>query len=256
MDARGLRETTRRTQTLRVAKPREAVDAKAPPLHAHARMLEALGAGLLLGLLSAPHCALMCGPLAAFASASAGRAEPLRMLEYQGGRLVGYGAVGATCGLFGRGLLSIVPMQAEAVFSVVLALVLLAAAMRAWPKSALVSIGRRPRRASLVGRIGPWIARAPRTPALLGVASALLPCGVLFSGALLAAGTGGAVSGAIAMVGLTLGSGAALVVGSIALGRVELGSGRAAARGWSALLVVGALALLARPLLVSSGSCH
>lgn len=220
-------------------------------------MLEALGAGLLLGLLSAPHCVAMCGPLAAFATVDArGRTGPASMLSYQAGRVGGYGAVGAICGLLGRGVLAVVPLEAEAVFSVALALVLFVAALRAWPRSDLVSLGVRPRRVGLASKLGPWLARVPRSPVLLGTVSAILPCGVLASGALLAAGSGSAASGALAMVGLALGSGVALVVGSIVLGRLDVGASKSAARGWSALLVVGGLVLLVRPLLVSAGSCH
>jgi sulfite exporter TauE/SafE len=228
-------------------------------------VLEALVGGVLLGLASAPHCVAMCGPLTAFAAVDGQRvAQPGRALRYQAGRVIGYGAVGAVAGSLGRGVTSFVPVEAEAVFSFVLALTLAFAALRAWPRtprgSSLVSLSRGPRppswSARLGGALGALFARVPRRPVVLGIASALLPCGVLASGALLAAGSGGALAGSAAMLGLALGSGLALTVGSLVLGRVDLSAHRHAAMALSAVLAIGAVLLVFRPLMATGASCH
>ncbi len=225
-------------------------------------MLEGLLAGTLLGLASAPHCVAMSGPLTAFAAVDARRvATPAATLRYQAGRVLGYGAIGAAAGTLGRGLWSFVPVEAGIVLSWALALTLALAALRLWPRSRLVTIGLRPRPVGVAAKarakVAVLLARLPRRPLLLGLASALLPCGVLASGALLAAGSGGTLAGASVMIGLALGSGIALAVGSVVLGRVDLHHSRLAAMTLSVVLAIGGVALASRPLLVQEGrGCH
>lgn len=227
------------------------------------RVLEGILAGVLLGLSSAPHCIAMCGPLVAFAAVDQKRVvSPSAVLRYQAGRVVGYAVVGTIAGVLGRGITAFLPFEAEAIFSVTLAVTLALAAFRFWPRESLVRLGVRPRTAGLRTRlstaVAAWLGRLPKQPLLLGAASALLPCGVLASGALLAAGSGGAISGASVMVGLAFGSGVALIVGSMVLGRVDLSKSRHAAMALSIVLALGALALASRPLLVASNgaACH
>jgi sulfite exporter TauE/SafE len=226
-----------------------------------ARMFDGLLAGTLLGLASAPHCVAMCGPLTAFAAVDArGVATPGASLRYQAGRALGYAALGGIAGGVGGGLASFLPFEAEGVFSFVLAATLAIAAARFWPRSSLVTLRRRPPSrmgARLGAAAGGLLSRVPRQPLALGIASALLPCGVLASGALLAAGSGGALSGALVMLGLAFGSGASLLAGSVVLGRVDLASNRRAAMAFSILLGIGAVVLASRPFLLGAhGACH
>ncbi|MFW6051691.1 MAG: sulfite exporter TauE/SafE family protein, partial [Myxococcota bacterium] len=59
-----------------------------------------LAAGAAAGLASVPHCAAMCGPLAAYACArGGGRGAPA---WYQLGRTASYGALGALAGGLGH----------------------------------------------------------------------------------------------------------------------------------------------------------
>ncbi|MEM7448692.1 MAG: sulfite exporter TauE/SafE family protein [Myxococcota bacterium] len=103
----------------------------------------AMIAGALAGVLAIPHCAAMCGPLAAFAcrnrdthpGASAYRAPqrsllPSRLLRYQLGRLLGYAAAGAFLGSLGEAAWELVPQGVPTLLSWTFALGLCVAALR------------------------------------------------------------------------------------------------------------------------------
>lgn len=184
--------------------------------------LLALIAGAGAGLASAPHCAAMCGPLAACASAR----RPLAGgLAYQGARLTAYAVAGALAGWgsrFAQELL--LGRTAGAVFSWSVAIALAILAHRLWrgPSERLVRIGNEKRRPSIGDRL---LARMPKHPALLGAMTALLPCGALYAALALAAGGGGPLEGMLTMVSFGLVSG---------LGLVLVGALAARLRGWIA----------------------
>lgn len=230
-------------------------------------VIPALLAGLALGLVTAPHCLGMCGPLAAFAAMPAGgaRASTWRPLRWQLGRLGAYAALGAAAGGIGaQTLRAIAPSWAGLALSIALAIALLVAAVRLWgptfaPRLADVAparLTRRPKGPSLTTRI---LARAPREPLVLGALTALLPCGALWSGVIVAAGAGSVAGGAIAMLGFALSSGAALLFAGAIGARAQ--SSLAFRRSLAAALAVGALITVLRPIpaLVHdepSASCH
>ncbi len=212
-------------------------------------MLEVALAGALAGLVSAPHCALMCGPLGVHAT----RCGSGGLAKYQVARTLSYLGLGLGAGLIGEPLISLLwSTGATLALSLGLALVMLIAAVRVWPRKVkqvapqehqgLVKL--RPR-SSLFTRI---IRRLPKSPALIGACSALLPCGALWGGIALAVATGSPTSGAVLMVFFSLTSG----IGVWASARlVTLKSGVVSpfrARLFSVVLAIGAVVLVWRPL--------
>jgi sulfite exporter TauE/SafE len=221
-------------------------------------LLTGLVAGLAAGGASLPHCAGMCGPLAAATCGTAARG-----LAYQAGRLAGYALLGGAAGAVGGRLLAFAPAAAAQVaLSLTLAAALFWAAARALrgaraaevigpPRSVggtrepaaaggssggVVALGRRPRRPPVTARV---LGRLLDAPFALGLATALLPCGALASGLLVAAGTGGAAAGAAAMLGFAVASAPALVAAAWAVARLRALPDRTRGRG----LRLAALAL-------------
>jgi sulfite exporter TauE/SafE len=213
-------------------------------------LYEIVAAGALAGLSSTPHCAAMCGPLAALACRGADRVSAGRAARYHLGRAAGYAALGSIAGVAGAraigALSSIAGRWGAAAISWAVAAALLIAALRTWrPPARAVAppIRLGARRPDLRGRL---LAILPRGPFALGLATALLPCGALFAALALAAASGGALLGATAMLAF---------VGSSGLGLLAIGAlaGRADRRPWSRRtlavgLAVGAVVLVARPL--------
>ena len=97
-------------------------------------------------------------------------------------------------------------------------------------------------------------------PLALGVLTALLPCGALATGLLIAAGIGAAHGGGLAMAGFALASGPALARASFALERVRHEAGRGGLRLAALALALGAAALVLRPVAGLRGDdvapCH
>lgn len=237
---------------------------------AHRRIvLHALALGLALGVTSAVHCIAMCGPLTAFVALDAdGATDPWRVVRYQLGRFVGYGTLGALLGGLGGTLAGISPPHADAFLSIALGLSLALAAYQLWPRSAspaagLVSVTRAPRGPTFRERISrasaSLLSVTRRAPFALGLATALLPCGVLGAAALLAASTGHALTGAAAMIGVATASALGIGTVGLALGRVRTGRSATLARVMAITLAIGAVVLFVRPTLFVSdvaGSCH
>lgn len=134
---------------------------------------------------------------------------------FQAGRLLGYSALGALAAT-AMDSLAWLTAQSGALRPV---WTLMHAAVLAWGVMLLV-LGRQPVWAGRSGqslwvrlqvRLRPWLARR-EAPFLVGLAWALLPCGLLYSALLVAALSNDAVSGALCMAAFATGSGAALVV--------------------------------------------
>jgi sulfite exporter TauE/SafE len=203
-----------------------------------ASVLAAAFAGLLTGVASLPHCAGMCGPLAAAACAT-----PRRGVAYQLGRIVGYAALGAGAGGVGGRLLANAPaVWARVALTLSLAAALAVAALRAYRaaraadgggvrsqaatsarcagRSAVrpVPLRTRPRRPSVTARL---LGRLLDAPLALGLATALLPCGALAAGVVVAGGTGSPVRGAAAMLGFGVAGAPALWAAAWAVARLR-----------------------------------
>jgi uncharacterized protein len=209
-------------------------------------MTSVLEVALVTGLVGSLHCAAMCGPLAVAGSAGG------RGLAYFAGRLTSYAAVGAVMGLLGQHALCLLPVdQAQ------LVAVALVGAFAVWkalsalrrPRGARpLPLGRR--RQPLLGRV---LARLPRHGFGLGLATGVLPCGMLIPAWTLAMGTGTPHGGAAVMAAFFAGSAPGLLAPMLA-GRLSRGVLARVPRGvqaaaWGTL----ALWILARPLL---GAVH
>ncbi len=172
--------------------------------------LAASVAGAALGVVSAGHCTLMCGPVAVLARA---RSLP----SYFAGRIAAYGALGALAGSFGH-VLAMSPWArwVERGLAVLFALVLLWSARRS-SSAPLVSLGTKPRR-SFVGAV---LARVAEEPLLLGAATALLPCATLLAAVMAAAATGSALAGLLSMLAFSAVTGTVLIGAGGLLARLD-----------------------------------
>lgn len=163
-------------------------------------------------MLGSLHCVGMCGGLIAVAGqdVTSGRQRLLVQASYQGARLLSYVSLGALAGLIGRaidvaGEASGIGKTAAIVAGASMTLGgLLAMLEAAGTRFRLPQLGRLPRSfTALLARPGrPPLMRA----ALLGGASALLPCGFLYAFALAGAATGSPLGGALVMTALWLGN--------------------------------------------------
>ncbi len=162
---------------------------------------------LVMGLAGGPHCIAMCGAACAGIGQAAAPRSTRAITLFQIGRVIGYGAVGALAAatMQGLGWLTVQSAALRPVWTMVhvaavllgLTLVVLAqqpvwldaGARRVWAKvrAATQSMG-------LVAPLG------------LGVAWALLPCGLLYSALMVAALAGSVTGGALVMAVFALGT--------------------------------------------------
>jgi hypothetical protein len=215
-----------------------------------------LGTVLAASLVGSLHCAAMCGGLVAwYAGSQTDRGTSLRShAAYHGGRFATYLTLGAVAGLLGAGL-----DRAGSSLSGLgsLAAVVSFALLLLWGGARLLeaSGARLPQWSGFqraYGRVLARLARLTKWPrplaaGLLGLASALLPCGWLYAFVLVAAGTGSASNGIAVMVAFWLGTvpmllGLGLGLGAL-LGRLRR---NLPLLGASAIVVVGLVGLLGR----------
>jgi uncharacterized protein len=206
-----------------------------------------VGAGVLAGLASAPHCLAMCGPLAAFAS----RGEAAsRAWRYHAGRALAYSSAGAIAGATQGAVLSVLaPEWISLVTAVLLSVALLLSALR------LAGLDREPSAAEpkLVRVSGkrstPFavrlLSRVPKEPFVFGAATVVLPCAALYTGLLIAASAGSAARGAMAMGAFATASSMGLLAASWVARRPMGTTGR---RALAFALAVGAVLTLVRPI--------
>jgi sulfite exporter TauE/SafE len=161
-------------------------------------------------LLGSVHCAGMCGPLVATYAGMPGSQAPWRRRAiahgaYSAGRLAAYLALGAAAGAFGAAIdhaagWAGITRAAAIVSGMLIAL---------WGLHAfLAAVGFRVPRpeapAPLKRTLGVAMRAMAKQPpsaraAILGLASALLPCGWLYAFVVTAGGTGSALGGAVVM---------------------------------------------------------
>lgn len=207
----------------------------------------AILAGAAAGLASLPHCAGMCGPLAAFA----GRDRRSTGL-YLGGRFVSYVALGAFAGAFGATVVGWMERPlAQALLSWTLGAGLALTAWRLWRG------GARP--AKLVTlRTKDEARRATMRAPLLGLMTGFLPCGALAAALLLAAGSGDALTGGLTLLAFASASAPALLGAGVAAGYLRR-AGETPRKLLSVALALGAIVLLLRPIDALRGEpaeCH
>jgi sulfite exporter TauE/SafE len=217
--------------------------------------MTALMSGVFLASLAGSlHCAGMCGGFVALYSCSSTPAQGRswdRHAAYSLGRLVAYLVVGALFGAIGvvvnragdlagvRGVATYVAGGMMVVWGSV-------ALLRAFDLN--IRVVRIP---SVIMRsvAGVYASFAKRTPAqrawLLGLSSALLPCGWLYAFAVLAAGTGGVLPGLMIMLAFWAGTLPAMLVSGVTLQTVSASVGRRIPAVSAAVLIVVGLLWLA-----------
>jgi sulfite exporter TauE/SafE len=224
-----------------------------------------IGTVFLASLLGSPHCAGMCGPLVAF-YAGAGGISWRSHAAYHGGRLLVYLLLGVAAGGLGRALdagaawagLGRAAALIASVYMVVWAMASLARAA-GWRLPSL-RLWRPPQVLRRV--LGGLRAKPPEVRAVsVGLVSALLPCGWLYTFVVSAAGTG-SVAGGAAVMGLFWLGNVPMLLGVGATTAGLLGRGRAWLPVGCALLVlvVGLLGIGQRlqhaAPSAAQGSCH
>lgn len=167
-----------------------------------------------MGLAGGPHCIAMCGAACAGIGQAAGPNRNTAMWTFQGGRVLGYSALGAlaAASMQGLGWLTVQSAALRPVWTLfhvatfVLGLLLLWKAQQpVW----LEQMGRK-----IWGGARALAAGQGRgAPLIIGVLWTFLPCGLLYSALLVAALTGHVTDGAAVMALFALGTSVSMMVG-------------------------------------------
>ena len=194
---------------------------------------------LVMGLAGGPHCIAMCGAACAGIGQAAAPRSTQAISMFQLGRLAGYSALGALAAatMQGLGWLTIQSAALRPVWTMVhvaamlLGLMLLIQARQPlWLETGARRVWARVR----AGTHSMGLAE----PLGLGVAWALMPCGLLYSALLVATLAGSVAGGALVMALFALGSGVSLWLGPWLLLRL----GRGGRDAWG--MRIAGLALL------------
>jgi uncharacterized protein len=186
-------------------------------------MTEGLLSALILGLVSAGHCAGMCGGIvAAFSFPATGSQAMTTQLAFNLGRITTYAALGGIAGgLGGASLLleHVFPIQSALRFLANLMLVALGLYLMGFTRM-LAPIERGGY--AIWRRVQPftamWLpADRPHRALALGVLWGFLPCGLVYSVMVTALASGGAARGALTMLTFGLGTLPALLFASLLL---------------------------------------
>lgn len=195
---------------------------------------------LFMGLVGGPHCVAMCGAACAGIARSAGARSTPALLTFQFSRMLGYAAFGALAagsvqGLAWLGTNTAVVRPLWTMFHVAALLMGLALIWRAqqpaWMEAWAQAVWRRAK--PVLTRMG------TRAPVMLGVAWALMPCGLLYSALLVASLSASAWDGALIMALFSIGTSVSLTLGPWLL--LRLNGARSGA--WGIRLAGVALAL-------------
>ncbi len=179
---------------------------------------------LFMGLVGGPHCVAMCGAACAGISRAAGERSTQALWSFQLSRMVGYSLFGAFAAgsvqglaLLGTNTIAIRPvwtMFHAAAF--LLGLVLIWRARQpAWIDNLGQMVWRKAR--PVLSKLG------PRASVVLGVAWALMPCGLLYSALLVASLTANALEGAVVMALFSFGTSISLTIAPWLLLRLRSG---------------------------------
>jgi sulfite exporter TauE/SafE len=197
---------------------------------------------LVMGLAGGPHCIAMCGAACAGIGQAAAPRTQAGLVLFQIGRLAGYGLLGllAAASMQALGWLSVQSAALRPVWimihvaGIVIGLALLMLARQPlWLDSGARRVWARVRAG--VAR------RGLAAPLVIGLAWALMPCGLLYSALMVAALTGHVLEGAVVMLLFAAGSGVTLWLGPWLLLRFGVNGGGA----WGIRLAGLALAVMA-----------
>jgi uncharacterized protein len=195
---------------------------------------------LFMGLVGGPHCVAMCGAACAGISRAAGERSTRALLSFQLSRVAGYALLGAFAAgsvqglaVLGTNTIAIRPLWT--MFHVAALLLGLALILRARQPAWIDNLGQ-----AVWRKARPVLVRmGPKAPFVLGVAWALMPCGLLYSALLVASLTANVVEGAAVMALFALGTAVSLTIAPWLLLRLRTGESGA----WAIRLAGLALAL-------------
>lgn len=174
-----------------------------------------LFSALLMGIAGGPHCLAMCGSACMGVSRWPGQSAARSLWLFQTGRLLGYSTLGAMAAMSMNALGWLA--EETTVFHPFWSMLHMAAMLWGmwlmWRAEQPLWVNRTAQRV--------WQAMSGKTRAMskhklaplwLGMAWALLPCGLLYSALLVAMFTAGALQGALVMAAFALGGGLMLTV--------------------------------------------
>lgn len=169
---------------------------------------------LFMGLVGGPHCVAMCGAACAGIGRAAGERSTQALWSFQFSRMIGYALFGAFAAgtvqglaLIGTNTIAIRPLWSmfhAAAFVLGVALIW-RARQPAWIENLGQSVWRKAR--PVLNRLG------AKAPFILGVAWALMPCGLLYSALLVASLSANAWEGALIMALFSIGTSVSLTAG-------------------------------------------
>jgi sulfite exporter TauE/SafE len=195
---------------------------------------------LFMGVVGGPHCVAMCGAACAGISRAAGERGTQALWTFQLSRMVGYAlfgafAAGSVQGLAWLGTNTAVLRPVWTMFHVAALLLGAALIWRARQPAWIDQLGQ-----TVWRRVRPGLSRlGQRAPVVLGVAWALMPCGLLYSALLVASLSASAWEGAAIMALFSAGTSLSLTAGPWLLLRLRGGQSGA----WGIRLAGVALAL-------------
>ncbi len=178
-------------------------------------MLTLLSLVLVASLLGSLHCAGMCGPLVAVyaaGDASRGLRRGLSHAVYSAGRLVAYAVVGAVAGSVGAALdLAGNLVGVQRITGIVAGVLIVLWGIVSLLQIRGYGLDRLPLPSSAQRLLSSVFAGVREKPpvvkaAIIGLASALLPCGWLYFFVMIAAGTGGPLRGALVTTAFWVGT--------------------------------------------------
>lgn len=191
----------------------------------------------LMGVVGGPHCLAMCGAACLGISRWPARSALHNLLLFQIGRLIGYASLGAVAALSmdSLGWLTLQSAGFRPVWSMVHVAAVLFGLLLLWRGEQPVWLTRSAQQ--LWQRVaGPAKRQALQQrahgPLLLGMAWALLPCGLLYSALMVALFSGGPGQGALVMLMFALGGGVMLTVLPLVWDKLQ--ATRAVSSHWSA----------------------
>jgi uncharacterized protein len=171
----------------------------------------------LMGLVGGPHCLAMCGAACLGISRWPARSALHNLLLFQFGRLVGYASLGAVAAISmdALGWLTLQSAGFRPIWSMVHVAAVLFGLLLLWRGEQPVWLTRSAQQ--LWQRVASPAKREAMQqrahgPLLLGMAWALLPCGLLYSALMVALFSGGPGQGALVMLMFALGGGVMLTV--------------------------------------------
>lgn len=185
---------------------------------------------LFMGLAGGPHCVAMCGAACTGISRAAAERSTQALWTFQLSRMVGYAlfggfAAGSVQGLAWLGTQTAIIRPVWTMFHVAAlllgAVLIWRARQPAWLDGLGQSVWRKAR--PVLGRLG------SKAPVVLGVAWALMPCGLLYSALLVASLSANALEGATIMALFSAGTSLSLTAGPWLL--LRLRGGRSGAWG-------------------------